>query len=164
MINYRVATIDDLDDIVQFYVLCWQQTYRGIVSQRYLNQMPKAQIKERFRKQLGILNDSMAIAMQQNQIIGFVTLMPSRWHDQFNIGEIRDLYVVLNEQNKGVGKQLLDFIQKIQSKKYNQIVLITMVKNQKAMRFYEKQGFITDRQLKSQIAGGKYDCLLMHKS
>lgn len=108
----------------------------------YLNE---ALTQSQFAKEMKHPASTFLVAAQKNQIIGYtkVNLTPAQTdiHDPESL-EIARLYVLEDFLGSGLGKKLLDraihFAQQ-KSKKY--VWLGVWERNQRAIRFYEKNGF-----------------------
>lgn len=125
-------------------VKSWQETYKNIVDQEYLNNL---NIETRYQKFLTNYQSSpFLIAKINNQVVGFCRYTTNITYPQFP--EIDSELTVLYEDPKlkrnGVGSTLFNYVKKelkSQNKKY---MLITCLKNNKiGKNFYQKmQGTI----------------------
>ena len=117
---------------------CWQETYPGLVSQTYLNAMTLAVCeKNAFQWRKNTL-----VAKDRNRVIGFVSYGDGGT-DASDTGEVVALYVLPEYQGVGVGMRLLDRALKALSD-YRKVCLWVVKGNERAIRFYEKNGFRMD--------------------
>ena len=147
--NIRLATPDDAKYCADIHAKSWLFAYSNIV--------PKAIIKEHNARWLMIWNKMLAnnnkshyVIMLDNVIIGFLSIAVSRDDDlKESFYEIIGLYLAPEFIGVGYGKQSMNWIKKeIQSRGYNKISLWVLEENNRARRFYEQSGFITDGKIK----------------
>ena len=83
-------------------------------------------------------------------IIGFLTISVARDNDlKDSFYELVGLYLNPEYVAKGYGKQAMDWIKKeIKSRGYDKISLWVLEENNRARRFYEKAGFVSDGEAK----------------
>lgn len=89
---------------------CWQETYRGLVSDTYLNNMDKYKNMDRFEKLFDIIGEHQYVAEEQKQIIGFFDILKS--NGEYAPFEVGALYLRKEYQGKGYGREIFDFIKK----------------------------------------------------
>jgi GNAT superfamily N-acetyltransferase len=82
------------------------------------------------------------VAKQEEEIVGFAVLLPSRDEDVPEAAELLGLYVDPTRRSTGIGGALIDagFARMPQVVQ----VLWTLAGNAPARRFYERRGFVTD--------------------
>ncbi|MDE1477658.1 GNAT family N-acetyltransferase [Xenorhabdus bovienii] len=86
------------------------------------------------------------IAVENGKVLGFISV----WvQNHF----IHHLYVSTESHRCGIGTQLLDFVK---SKYPHQLSLKCLVKNHKAVNFYEFNGFIKKAKSSDELAGNYY--------
>ncbi len=116
----------------------WQDAYKGIVDQSYLDQLTLEKCEEIACK----WTDNLFVAKDGNQVVGFLGY--GGYHDDElpNAGEIFALYVLEEYYGTGVGKALMDKGLSVLAQ--SQIALWVLKDNKRAIRFYEKCGFSLD--------------------
>ena len=116
----------------------WHEAYPGLVSQDYLDRLTLEKCEEMaFRWQGNII-----VAKEGDRVVGFVGY-GDRGEAAPEIGEIFALYVLSEYYGKGVGLRLMQAGLE-QLKDYPQISLWVLKNNRRAIRFYEKCGFVPD--------------------
>ena len=86
--------------------------------------------------------DNTIVAKENGNVIGFVCY-GDRGEEAPDIGEIFALYVLADYYGKGVGRKLMDVgLEHI--KRFPQVRLWVLKENRRAIRFYEKCGFLPD--------------------
>ena len=114
---------------------CWQVTYPGLVSQTYLEKFTLEVSEERAKA----WRDNILVAKDGYRVIGFVGYGHHGPEDP-DTGEVYALYVLPEYQGMGVGRQLLDAaLDKLYAIPHQ--CLWAVKGNERAIRFYEKNGF-----------------------
>ena len=116
----------------------WHEAYPGLVDQGYLD----AFTLEKCEKIAFNCPDNLIVAKDNGRVIGFVGF-GDRGEEAPDTGEIFALYVLADYHGKGVAQQLmkagLD-----QLKHYPKVCLWVLKENKRAIRFYQKSGFVPD--------------------
>ena len=144
----RKALPEDAHSYTDCLISCWQSAYKGIVPDKYLEDMikEKEQRVERFKKVFIDPGDcEYYCVMNAENMIGFLTINKSRNTDSSYTGEIWAIYLIEEFCGKGFGKKLLDFeIQELKRVEPKEIFLWVFEDNKRARRFYEKNNFRFD--------------------
>lgn len=123
------------------YVHCtsWQEAYRGIVCDRYLDTMTVEATTARARQ----FPENTLIAKDKEKVVGFAVYGPSRDEDLMDAGEVIAIYVLSEYYDRKIGLRLLnEAISRL--KEYNTILVWVLEKNERAIRFYHRYGFEFD--------------------
>ena len=123
------------------YVHCtsWQEAYRGIVCDRYLDSMTVAATTARARQ----FPENTIVAKDQGKVVGFAVYGPSRDEDLPNAGEVIAIYVLSAYYGQKIGYRLMNEAFS-RLGEYDTIFLWVFEKNERAIRFYRKYGFEFD--------------------
>ena len=116
----------------------WHEAYPGIISQEYLSGLTL----EKCEKMAFSWPDNIMVAKENGRVIGFVGY-GDRGEEAPGVGEIFALYVLADYYGKGIGRRLMDAGLE-QIKRYPQVCLWVLKENARAIRFYEKCGFLPD--------------------
>ena len=117
----------------------WHEAYLGIVDADFLSRMTLERCEQNAVKWGG---DGLLIAVENGRVIGFVGY-GSRGEEAPNVGEVFALYVLSDYYGKGVGRALMDSaLEKLSA--YPSVCLWVLKENRRAIRFYEKCGFVPD--------------------
>ena len=114
----------------------WHETYSGFVSQEYLDKLTY----KKCESMAFSWRDNLIVAMDGNTVIGFVCY-GNRGEESTNAGEIFALYVLSEYYGTGVGLRLMQAGLKELST-YPEVYLWVLKDNKRAIRFYEKCGFV----------------------
>ena len=114
---------------------CWQETYPGLVSREYLEKLTLEKVEEMAFQWL----DNILVAKEEDRVIGFVGY-GQHGPEAPDTGEVFALYVLPEYQGMGVGRQLLEAaVDKLSACPH--LCLWAVKGNERAIRFYEKNGF-----------------------
>ena len=132
------------------YVHCtaWQQAYRGIVCDRYLDTMTVEATTARARR----FPENTIVAKDGEKVVGFAVYGPSRDEDLPNAGEVEAIYVLKQYYGRKVGYRLMNEAFSRLSE-YDTIFVWVLEKNERAIRFYHKYGFEFDGHKKEWTLG-----------
>ena len=123
------------------YVHCtsWQEAYRGIVSDRYLDSMTVEATTARARQ----FPENTLVAKDKENVVGFAVYGPSRDEDLTDAGEVVAIYVLSEYYGRKIGYRLMnEAISRLGE--YNTVLVWVFEKNERAIRFYHKYGFEFD--------------------
>ena len=130
-----METEDEIRGKAYVHWKCWQETYPGLMSQAYLDELTLEKVEEKAFRWL----DNLLVAKDGDRVIGFVGYGDHGAEDP-DTGEVFALYVLPEYQGTGVGRQLMDAAL-VQLAAFPRIVLWVVKGNARAIRFYEKCGF-----------------------
>lgn len=150
--NAEKSKKEDCKAIIEFITKTWNETYKGIVNEEFLDNLSKTEEK-RYTNAINNFDEEkniQYIIKKDNKIIGFLKL--SKINDDKNkeVIELQALYVLKEYQNNGIGKYLiqtaLDEAKKLGYKK----LIIGCLEDNKSNGFYKKMGgvFIKKREFK----------------
>jgi len=161
----RPGGIGDAHAIAQVHVAGWQQGYRGLIDQAYLDSLDVA---DRTRRWIDILQGHEMVLVHEDggRVNAFATFGPSHDVDiPEAAGEVYGLYVHPEAWGQGVGGALLAMVvaqllagkqagapnaapgtqsMRSPSGEAAPLVLWTLEGNRRARRFYERQGWVAD--------------------
>ncbi len=135
----RKATIDDAEGKGYVHYKSWMETYTGLFPD---DVMAKVTL-DRSVKMAREHPENTYVAMLNNKIVGFACYLESRDEDLKNAGEIMAIYVLNEYKNRGIGRALMKACYEELSN-YDVIILWVLESNQKAISFYESEGFERD--------------------
>ena len=118
----------------------WQESYRGLVDDDYLDQRITL---ERCRTIAHNWPENTVVAMVDGEVVGFACWCLCRDGDLENTGEIQAIYVLEAYQKQKIGYALMqEALRRLAQ--YPSVVVWVLKDNSKAIRFYEKLGFRAD--------------------
>ena len=143
---------DDLLEISNIYESSWKSAYKDIIPQDYLDSIPPGHWAGNINK-----TGWHSLALIENGlIIGTASFCKSRWEQYDNYGEIVSIYFLPAYMGKGYGTHLLKrCIEELNGLGYRNMLLWVLEDNQRARKFYEKNGFICSEAYMSDDIGGK---------
>ena len=123
------------------YVHCtaWQEAYRGIVCDRYLDSMTVEATTARARQ----FPENTLVAKDKQKVVGFAVYGPSRDEDLMDAGEVVAIYVLSEYYGHKIGYRLMNEAVSRLSE-YNTIFVWVLEQNERAIRFYHRYGFEFD--------------------
>jgi GNAT superfamily N-acetyltransferase len=140
-ITLRRAVVDDAPALAQLHVDCWEDAYTGLIPQRILDER-RDTLDARIERWLTILveepNTWLAVDTE-GRLIGFASSLESRDNDVDVELELSALYVRASWWGTGVGYALLEATIGDRA-----AYLWVLANNDRAIRFYERQGFRLD--------------------
>ena len=116
----------------------WHEAYPGLVSREYLDKFTL----ERCEKMAFAWTDGILIAKDGDRVVGFVGY-GDRGEEAPGVGEIFALYVLSEYYGTGLGRRLMEAgLERLRD--YPRVCLWVLKENARAIRFYEKCGFLPD--------------------
>jgi GNAT superfamily N-acetyltransferase len=153
----RTATLGDEDQLAQVHIQSWQETYKGLVPQGYLDNLP-SELVERIDMWKGILANPQRwtwVAEGVNGIVGFVLFGPPRDPSREGFIELGAIYLLASEKGKGIGFSLLSAgFNKMRDLGYKKAYCWVLEGNP-TIKFYNGSGASFSNQLKEDEIGGK---------
>lgn len=141
-------TTEDIEQVRQVYILGWQNAFRGIVPQTYLDTMNLADWAPP-------LNGAYVLTDGKN-ILGTSSIAPARDSAFDGWGEIISIFILPHLIGKGYGHQLFTFVRdKLIEQHYANLYLTVFEDNHRARKFYEKHDFSWNGERLTINVGGK---------
>ena len=132
----RMETDEEIRGKAYIHWKSWHETYSGFVSQEYLDKLTY----KKCESMAFSWRDNLIVAMDGNTVIGFVCY-GNHGEESTDAGEIFALYVLSEYYGTGVGLRLMQAGLKELST-YPEVYLWVLKDNKRAIRFYEKCGFV----------------------
>ena len=134
----RPARQTDAGGIARVYVQTWQDTYRGILPDGYLDAMTVPGSERSFFQDLQNSRIISFVAEKKaNEIVGFVTGGDESKRDWIYSGEIYTLYVQKDCQRQGVGLKLISALANRLNRLGVYAMQVRVLKQNPNRRFYE---------------------------
>ena len=145
-----VTAADNFLDMSDIYEKSWKFAYRGTIPDSYLDSIPKD------RWVNSIASRHSLVMSENDQIIGTASFGKSRWAQYGDYGEIFSIYLLPQYMGKGYGQYLLNTcVKELQKSGFHKIMLWVLEENQRARKFYEKNGFLCADIFLNDTIGGK---------
>jgi ribosomal protein S18 acetylase RimI-like enzyme len=145
--DLRPATMTDVPDIARVHLDSWRATYRGIVSEAFMQTRTYERTEERWREFLATTSGKTYLVELSNKTVGILTLGDARDTDvdATRTGEIWSIYLSPKHWRKGIGRQVMAEAESILGAAgYGVVVVWVLEANERARRFYEAMGFAPD--------------------
>ncbi|MGN0690320.1 MAG: GNAT family N-acetyltransferase [Oscillospiraceae bacterium] len=147
-----VTPTDNLFEISEIYEKSWKFAYRNIIPSDYLDSIPCGRWASSINKE----GMHSLVVTENNRIIGTASFCKSRWEQCSDCGEIVSIYFLPEYMGKGYGQHLLGVcIEELRKSGYEKIILWVLEENQRARKFYEKNGFVCSDNVLNDNIGGK---------
>lgn len=140
------ATVQDCRAVAEVQVESWQRIYQGILPEPFLASLSVAEREAGWRRMVGDQSGHLLLARTDDQPVGFVAFGASRDEGAAaDCAEVWALYVRPAFWSTGAGRQLwLAALQQLRAEQYRRICLWVIAGNARAIRFYERAGFIAE--------------------
>ena len=155
----RKATIDDIEEVALLHVNSWYETYSGIISQSYLENMKNNLVKriERMRNEFNLR--MMIVAVIDNEIVGFSEfVLSNEFSKDLDIDcELCGLYIKNGYKNLGLGSKMFEYVVNLFKENNKKKMGLWCVKeNIRAITFYDKKGGILTKEKTFTIDNQEY--------
>lgn len=127
----------------------WQEAYRGLMDPAYLDSVTL----EKCEKAAYRWPDNILVAKDGENVVGFVVYSDCRDEDLPDAGEVVAIYVLSGYYGTGTGQKLMDAALGILDRPC--VAVWVLRGNARAIRFYEKNGFVFDGAQKPLSPGAK---------
>jgi len=138
----RRGTAADALGIAQVQVQSWDETYRGVLPDAYIDART---VEHRRALWVRVLNDASSfvwVADASGVIVGFINGGPGRQIDAAHAGdgEVYALYLLKALHNRGVGRALFDAARKTFAQSGYAYFVVTVLSENPSTVFYERMG------------------------
>ena len=162
-ITIRKVSIDDAYDFALNHITCWQDAYKGIIPEDYLDNM-SSELEQRAEKNRQILanpGDCEYCCVELNgEMIGRLVFGKSHDEDKSDAGEVHAIYLLAPFWGNGYGKQMLIYaLAELKQAGYKEATIWVFKENIRGRQFYEKHGFVLDGKEMELVCGKSLKCL-----
>lgn len=156
MITYRTATQDDARRIAQLHALSWQQNYKGILKDEYLDHEVRNDRMKVWGNRLTNPSESQYIllAFDENVLCGFSCLFMDK--DPTWGALLDNLHVFGDWKGKGIGAELMrrSALWVSETNADSGLFLWVLEGNKGAIRFYKRMGGQIQETIVEELPGG----------
>ena len=139
--HIRPATSGDAQGIARVQVLTWQQTYRGILPDAFLDGLDVERSAESWRAVVADRRRVTHVVDDGPGIVGFCTSGPSRGDPGGYRGEVEAIYIHPAEQGRGHGTALVQAAMDwLAAKRLTPVLVWALEANTRAHGFYQSLG------------------------
>lgn len=141
-VSMRGATPDDLPGVLDVFLGCWRQSYRGILPEDALDAMTDDRATALWRRVLSSPVGHVVLAEDEGS---GQTLGITRFAGDGATGHVHSLYVSPEAQGRGIGRLLLDHaVDALRQEGADHAFLWVFAANQPSIGFYESRGWSAD--------------------
>ena len=146
MLEVRGAVAGDAMAIAGVHVRSWQEGYRGLLPDEYLNGLRAEDRASQYRFERSSADSPVTlVAIDDDALCGFATIGPAASSDEVNLGELLALYVDPSCWRLGVGRRLIsEARQHMGDRGFAEAILWVLVGNARAAAFYAADGWTAD--------------------
>jgi GNAT superfamily N-acetyltransferase len=142
----RDAIVDDVRTVAEIHVRSWQEAYAPILPAKYLASLSVDRCTSLWLKVLASAESHLYVAEVDGAIQGFLSIRPNQNRQAERAAiEVTAFYVLRRFWGHGVGRELWLYakgaILRLGSRSCD---LWVFQKNDRAIRFYRKAGFVAD--------------------
>jgi len=148
-LEVRPAQVSDAAGMADVHVRTWRHAYRGLMPQDVLDGLDVAARTTRWERILSSGGRGANwVAVEDGSVIGFASAGPARDDDAPRERELWALYLAPERHGSGAAQPLIDA-----AIGADPAYLYVLRGNARAIRFYEKQGFRADGDVKRDDRG-----------
>ena len=145
----REAKESDAAEIAKVQVDTWQQTYRGIVPDNYLNSLT-CENKEQYWREFLVSDETHLVFVaetEEKQIVGFAAVGQNQDAEKDFTGELYTLYLLADWQRRGIGRLLVQTAAQSLLKQQLTSMIVWVLGDNPFRAFYESLGgeYISER-------------------
>jgi len=156
-IGIRPAAPGDEPGLAKVHIRSWQETYKGLIAQTYLDALTSQldERVERWRKTLNQPQRWVWVADGPDGVLGFALFAPPRDDGKDGFVEIGAIYLLAAEKAKGIGFMLLRRgFEQMKKLGYKRAYCWVLAGNP-TIKFYERTGAQVSGQTKQDEIGGE---------
>lgn len=168
----RPAEPSDAMDVARVHVRSWQAGYRGLLPAEYLDQLRPEDRAARYDfATQDATKPHTIVVVDDARVCGFATTMPAQASNIERCGELAALYVDPDDWGRGIGAALVSAARAgLIERGFENALLWVLAGNARAVRFYERDGWLADGSEKDEEMWGihvhslRYRCSLLRES
>ncbi len=154
MMHIKVACVDDLPIIQKLAYETWPSAYLAILGKDQLDYMlEKIYSLSALKHQFSVLKHRFIIIFDDQIPVGFASYGA---HENSSIYHLNKIYVLPDQQGKNVGKLILDHVINDIKSSGATALQLNVNRHNKAIKFYQKQGFKIIREEDIDIGSGYF--------
>lgn len=138
-VKIRKAKEEDAETIARINIQSWQDTYKGIFPDEFLESL-NSKFEDTVQKCMKKIHEYI-VALEDGQVVGFVRFGKNKKDYSDEYGEIYAIYIDSSFRGKKIGEKLLKYSFDEMSKSFQYCLISTLVQN-RANHFYLRNGGI----------------------
>ncbi len=137
----RPAAPEDAEGIARVHMDTWLTTYRGLMPDDVLDSLSLDAQTRRWEASLRQpKRTSTVVAQEEAVIVGFASFGPELGNDRRYQGELYAIYILEQQQQKGIGRQLMRAAAQGLEQWHFPNMMLWVLSSNPAKDFYEKLG------------------------
>lgn len=148
----RDPKLSDAPVLADIHIRCWQDTYRGVVSDAYLDGLDLQQRTIRWQQILTPPGNPLAVMEVDGETVGFFSWGPTRVEELPYQYELYSLYFLKEYRGQGLGKMAIAHAKQ----QVNDDLLVGVLEHNPYRVFYDKLGTNTQHEVTVQIGGDAF--------
>lgn len=145
--SVRPARIADAAAIARVHVASWRSTYRGLLTDEFLDSLDEATYTQRWGRILAEGSSRVYVASRGEDVVGFASGGRERAGEDGFEGELYAIYVVREAQGQGHGRRLVEaVVTGLRELGLEDMIVWVLRDNPSARRFYERLGGVYVRE------------------
>ncbi|MGN6194242.1 MAG: GNAT family N-acetyltransferase [Ginsengibacter sp.] len=154
MIEIKPAEINDLPVVQKLAYEIWPSAYLEILGRKQLDYMlEKIYSLSSLQHQFSVLKHQFVLAFDNLVPVGFASFSA---HKNSSVFHLNKIYVLPGLQGKNIGKQILHYVISEIKKSGATALQLNVNRHNRALHFYEKQGFKIIREEDIDIGSGYF--------
>ncbi|MBH9965565.1 L-amino acid N-acyltransferase YncA [[Bacillus] enclensis] len=153
--HIRKAVPEDAEGIADVHINSWKTTYKGIVSDDYLDSLNVEERKVRWEGILSGPHQTYVCVLDTGKIAGFVSI--GRERDKQYEGELYAIYLLKENQRTGIGSAIFRFAMAELKAQGHSNMLVWVLKENPSKHFYYQFRPEIVKEQKISIGGNEYD-------
>lgn len=152
MISIQSNTDENFNAVKAIAEEVWPIAYGSILSQEQLDYMMEMMYSVASLQKQAAANKQFILANENETPVGFASYEFN--YDGASKTKIHKIYILSNQQGKGIGKKLIDYITQQALENNQKAVVLNVNRNNSAQHFYQKLGFEIKSQEDIDIGNG----------
>lgn len=140
-VSFREAAIADCAAVARVHVRSWQESFRGVVPQSFLDGMSVEKRAAAFEKRFPDADYRMFVAEAEGRgVVGFADFGEAREQIEGYAGELYAIYLLPEFQRRGVGRRLFNLGAEFLASRGRRSMYLLALEASPYRTFYERLG------------------------
>ncbi len=106
--NFSKILLQDIPGLSKMHITCWNETYRGIIPDKYLDDLNLNDRINMWSKFIQNIDHFGELVRKGDEIVGFLSAGRMRGDNSHSQNEIFALYILKKYHRQGIGRELCD--------------------------------------------------------
>lgn len=145
-LNYKVCTLADLDQLIQLSKLTFTKAFEKDNNPiDFQNYIERAFAKKTLKREITNTDTQFFFVQSEENVVAYFKLNVGRAQTDLKLNdsmELERIYVLPEYQGAGLGERILSKVKEIALQQHKTMLWLGVwEKNERAIRFYQRQGF-----------------------